>query len=164
MLDFALRQAGRFALGVLGALALAAAISAVPDAHGFGPYMIHWGLKLVSLLELHFGKSAISGFAAAEEIAERLPATLALVGAGGGIALIVGVPLGLMLSAGAVRRIASPLMLLIAASPVFCSGLFLAYGAAEWLHWPVSVNAPMATSAPIFSASPKALLWPCPRF
>lgn len=155
MLDFALRQAGRFALGLLGALALAAAISAVPGAHGFGPYLVQWGLRLVSFLELDFGKSAISGIPAAQEIASRLPATLALVGTGTGVALIVGAPLGLLLGTGPLRRLVSPLILLIAASPVFCAGLALGFGAAEGLHWPVSVN--MAESAAIFSAGPKAL-------
>jgi peptide/nickel transport system permease protein len=157
MLDFALRRSGRFALGLLGALALAGAISAVPGAHGFGPYLAHWGLRLLSFLELDFGKSAISGLPAADEIAERMPATLALVGAGAGVALIAGAPLGLLLGTGPLRRIVSPLILLIAAAPVFCAGLALAYGAAEGLHWPVSVNMTMTEPAAIFSAGPRAL-------
>jgi peptide/nickel transport system permease protein len=157
MVDFALRQAGRFAFGLLGALAAAAAISAVPEAHRFGPYLATWGLKLLSFLEFDFGKSAITGLVAGQEIATHLPATLALVTTGGAVALIVGVPLGLMLTTPALRRPASPLLLLLAALPVFCAGLALAYGAAKWLAWPVSVNAPMTQPAPIFSADPKAL-------
>jgi ABC-type dipeptide/oligopeptide/nickel transport system permease component len=157
MVDFALRQAGRFAFGLLGALAAAAAISVVPEAHGFGPYLEAWGLRLLSFLEFDFGKSALTGMAAAQEIAAHLPATLALVTAGGGVALIAGVLLSLLFATGAPRRVASLLLLLLAALPVFCAGLILAYGAAKWLAWPVSVNARMTEPASIFSADPKAL-------
>lgn len=136
---------------------LAAAIAAVPEAHGFGRYLPALGLKLMAFLHLDFGHSAISGVAAGDEIAARLPSTLALVVAGSGVALIAGTPLGLLLGAGPLRRAASPFVMLIAAMPVFCAGLVLAYVAANWLHWPVSVKAPMAEAAPVFPTDPKML-------
>jgi peptide/nickel transport system permease protein len=34
----------------------------------------------------------------------------------------------------------------ITATPVFCAGLALAYGAVHLLHWPVSVNAPVGAA------------------
>ena len=159
MLNFAARQTGRFALGLLGAMVLAAAISAIaaPRAPGLGPFLQAAGLRLWAFVQFDFGKSAISGFAAIDELGRRVPATLALVLAGGGVALIVGAPLGLLFGAGPIRRAAAPLMQIVTAAPVFCAGLALAYGAVHLLHWPVSVNAAAAASEPIFSRSPQAL-------
>ena len=48
-------------------------------------------------------------------------------------------------------------MQILAAAPVFCAGLALAYGAFHLLHWSVSVNAPVAAFAPIFSADSRSL-------
>jgi peptide/nickel transport system permease protein len=159
MLNFAARQTGRFALGLLGAMVLAAAISAIaaPRAPGLGPFLQAAGLRLWAFVQFDFGKSAISGFAAIDELGRRVPATLALVLAGGGVALIVGAPLGLLFGAGPIRRAAAPLMQIVTAAPVFCAGLALAYGAVHLLHWPISVNAAAAASEPIFSRSPQAL-------
>jgi peptide/nickel transport system permease protein len=159
MLKFAAHQAGRFALGLLGAAVLAAAISAiaVPRAHGLAPFLEATGLRLWAFAQLDFGKSAISGLLAIDELGRRVPATLALVLAGGGVALVVGAPLGLLFGADPVRRAAAPLMQIVTAVPVFCAGLALAYGAVHLLHWPVSVNAAVAASAPIFSRSTQAM-------
>ena len=159
MLDFAARQAGRLALGLLGAAVLAAAISAIaaPRAPGLAPFLAAAGLRLWTFAQLDFGTSAISGLAAIDELGRRVPATLALVLAGGGVALIVGAPLGLLFGAGPIRRAAAPLMQIVTAAPVFCAGLALAYGAVHLLHWPVSVNAPVTSAAPIFSRSMQSL-------
>jgi peptide/nickel transport system permease protein len=159
MMNFAARQAGRFALGLLGAMLVTAAVSAesLPHSHGFGPFLIAVGSRVLSFLHLDFGKSAISGLAATDELGLRLPATLALVVAGTGVAVIVGIPLGLLFGAGPVRRAAAPLMQIVAAAPVFCAGLALAYGAARLLHWPVTVNTQVAGSSPIFSSDVQVL-------
>ena len=159
MLKFAARQTGRFALGLLGAAVLAATISAIaaPRAHGLAPFLEAACLRLWAFAQLDFGKSAISGVLAVDELGRRLPATLALVLAGGGVALIVGAPLGVLFGASPIRRAAAPLMQIVTAAPVFCAGLALAYGAVHLLHWPVSVNAPVAAYAPIFSRSPQFL-------
>jgi len=159
MLKFAARQAGRCALGLLGAAAAAAAISAIalPHKNGLGPFLLAAGVRLWGFLELDFGKSAISGLSAGGELAHSLPQTMALVLAGGCVALLVGVPLGLLLGAGPIRRAAAPLIQIVAAAPVFCAGMALAWGAARGLHWPVSVNAPMQGEAPIFTTDPAAL-------
>jgi peptide/nickel transport system permease protein len=159
MLKFAARQAGRLALGLLGAAVLAAAISAIaaPRAHGLTTFLEASGLRLWAFAQLDFGKSAISGFLAVDELGLRMPATLALVLTGAGVALIVGAPLGLLFGAGPIRRAAAPLMQIVTAAPVFCAGLVLAYVAVHLLHWPVSVNAPVAASAPVFSRNPQFL-------
>ncbi len=140
-------------------MVLAAAISAIatPRAHGLAPFLEAAGQRLWAFAELDFGRSAISGLATMDELGLRMPATLALVLAGGGLALIVGAPLGLLFGAGPIRRALAPLIQIVTAAPVFCAGLALAYGAARLLHWPVSVNAPVASAAPIFSLNPKSL-------
>ena len=159
MMKFAARQAGRFALGLLGALLLAAAVSAasLPHAGGLGSFLADAGSRLLSFLHLDFGKSAISGMAAIDELGGHLPSTLALVVAGGLVAFGIGIPLGLLFGAGPVRRAAAPLMQFVAAAPVFCAGLALAYGAAHLLHWSVTVNAHAAEAAPIFSGNAQTL-------
>jgi len=159
MMQFAVRQAGRFALGLFGAAVVTSMISAVsmPHAHGLAPFLEAAGARLLAFAQLDFGKSAISGLKVTDELALRLPATLALVLAGSGAALIVGAPLGLLFGAGPIRRAAAPLMQILAALPVFCAGLALAYGAVHLLHWPVSVNLPVAASAPVFSGDLRTL-------
>lgn len=159
MLNYAARQTGRLALGLLGAVVVAAVISAiaVPRAPGLAPFLAAVGTRLADFARLDFGTSAISGLSAMDELGRRIPATLALVLAGAGVALIVGAPLGLVFGAGPLRRSAAPLMQIVAAAPVFCAGLALAYGAVHLLHWPVSINAPVRSAAPIFSGNARDL-------
>ncbi len=149
MLNFAARQAGRLAVGILGTVAIAAAISAIaePRAHGLLPFLEAAASRLAHFLQFNLGTSAITGLSAAHELGQRLPPTLLLVLGGGAIALVVGVPLGLLFGAGPVRRAAAPLMQIVTAAPVFCAGLALAYGAGHLLHWPLSVNMP--SGAPV---------------
>jgi len=157
MFAFALRQLGRFGVGVLGAAVATAAISALaaPHAPGLWPFLKATGERLFAFAQLDFGRSTISGMSAAGELAQRLPATLAIVTAGSAVAILVGAPLGALFGAGPVRRAVAPLMLVVAAAPVFCAGLALAYGA-HLLNWPVSVNAPVALDTPIFSLAAPA--------
>jgi len=145
MLEFAARQAVRLAVGLVGAVLVAALISAIaePHAHGLSPYLTAAARRLLSFARLDFGRSAITGLPAFGEIARRAPSTLLTVAAGGCVALAVGLPLGLLFSIEAIRRAASPLMQIVTALPVFCAGLALAYGAFRLLHWPVSVNTPV---------------------
>ena len=153
MLNFGARQTGRCVLGLFGALVLAAAISALaePHSHNLAQFLLAAAKRFLAFLSLDAGRSAISGGSALAELSLRLPATLALVAAGAGVALAVGAPLGLLLGAGPMRRAAAPLIQIVAAAPVFCAGLALAYCAAHILHWPVSVNTPTTGAIPIFT-------------
>lgn len=140
MLRFVAREAGRLALGLLGAGVLAAAIAALAQPHA-GPgvlaFLIAWGRTLDGFVHLDFGHSAISGATAPDELAAHLPLTLGLVAEGFVVALSVGVPIGLLFGTGPVRRAAGPLVQLLSAAPIFCAGLALAFLAANLLHWPV---------------------------
>jgi peptide/nickel transport system permease protein len=151
MKRFLARQAVRLVVGVSGAVAVATVVSALGEPHG--PGLLQFGKALGSRL-LHFtqldlGQSAISGLSVLQELAIRLPPTLLLVLMGAGVAVAAGLPLGLLFVVGPARRVAAPLVQIVTATPVFCAGLALAYGAVHLLHWPVGVNmAPDAAVAP----------------
>jgi peptide/nickel transport system permease protein len=143
MLHFALREAGRLALGLLGALLMAAAMAALnapSAAAGLVPFLAAWGGVLSGLIHLDLGHSAISGASVWAELRTHLPLTLGLVGEGFVLALLVGIPVGFLFGAGPARRAASPLLQVISAAPVFVAALALTYVAFQLLHWPVPVG------------------------
>ncbi len=148
MLRFVLREAGRLALGLLGAVLLAAAISGLARPHagdGPWPFLVAWGRALGGFGHLDFGHSAMSGETAVAELAAHLPLTLGLVLEGLAVALLVGVPVGVLFGAGPARRAAAPLIQVVSAAPIFCAGLALAFVAANLLHWPVPGGTGTAT-------------------
>jgi peptide/nickel transport system permease protein len=150
MQRFIVRQAARLVVGVLGALLVAAAVAAVGDSYApnLQGYLSAFSAHLVQFARLDLGISAVSDTPALQELAQHLPPTLLLVGMGFGVALLAGVPFGLVLALRPARKIAAPLIQVITAMPVFCSGLVLAYIAVQVLHWPVSVNAPVGAIVP----------------
>jgi peptide/nickel transport system permease protein len=142
MWRFALRESGRFVLGLFGALLLAAAISALADAgSGAGGFAVLTAERLLDFVRLDFGTGAISGTAAAQELAARAPVTLTLLSLGALIAILFGVPLGLLLGTGPLRRAAAPVIQIVSSAPVFVAGLALAFGAKHVLGWPPSDGA-----------------------
>jgi len=153
MWGFGLRQARRLALGLLGAFLLAGAVAALPVAGpsggsaGAGAFLTGWWAHLEAFAQLDFGASQVTALPAAAELAHRLPATLELVGAGALIALVLGVPLGLLLGTGQRIRAGAPLIQIVAAAPVFCAGLVLLWLAAHVLGWPVGRHLGAAVSA-----------------
>ena len=143
MLRFASREAGRLALSLLGAVLLAAAISALALPHardGVLAFLIAWGRALDALLHLDFGNSSVSGTSALDELSTHLPLTLGLVFEGFAVAMVVGIPVGFLFGAGPTRRAAAPFIQAVSAAPVFCAGLALAYGAVNLLHWPLALG------------------------
>jgi len=142
MLRFGLRQAGRLALGLLGAIILAALVSAAAE-HGTSAYGRAVLAHLAAFGRLDFGTSAITDGSAWAELARRLPVTLELLGFGAIVAVVVGAPVGILLSAGRVLRAGAPLMQIVAAAPVFCAGLGLLWLSERVLHW---TGAPRDTS------------------
>jgi peptide/nickel transport system permease protein len=138
MWNFGLRRAGRLALGLLGAILMAAVVAAqaAPAAKGGLLHFIGTVLsRLAQFARLDFGSSAISAAPAAQELAQRLPATLELVAAGSLVAALIGIPLGVILSIGRVSRAAAPLIQIVAAAPVFCAALALLWLSVQVLHW-----------------------------
>ncbi len=138
MWSFGLRRAGRLALGLLGAILLAAVVAAQAAPGAKGGLLHFFGTVLSRLAEFarfDFGSSAITAVPAAQELAQRLPATLELVAAGALVAALIGIPLGIILSIGRVSRAAAPLIQIVAAAPVFCAALALLWLSVRVLHW-----------------------------
>lgn len=144
MLRYALKESGRWALALLGALLIAAAVSASSSARP-GAYAAAFAGRLFAFLRLDFGTSAISGLGAAQELAAHGPTTLNLVLFGAVIAIVFGVPLGLLLGTGPLRRATAPVIQIVSAAPVFCAGLALAYAARQIFGWTANPAGPTAS-------------------
>jgi ABC-type dipeptide/oligopeptide/nickel transport system permease component len=141
MRRFALEESGRLALGLFGALLLAAAISALslPGAtDSVQAFATAAAGRLVALAKADLGASTISGLGILRELAAHGPTTLNLVLLGSGVAMILGIPLGLLSSAPSLRNVFAPLGQFVSAAPVFCAALALAYAANRLLGWPLS--------------------------
>lgn len=143
MKQFWARQTAQLMVGLCGAAVFAVALSAVPEPrpHNLPEYLMAVLDRLNHLTSGDFGHSAISGLPVLVEFWRHLPPTLLLLAEGAGVALAVGLPLGLLFAFGALRRVAAPILQIVTATPVFCAGLALAFGAAEILHWPVGFAA-----------------------
>jgi len=127
MWRFALKESGRWALALLGALAIAVGVSALETGgHGYGVAVVR---RLAGFLSLDFGTSALSGAGAAAELGGHGPITLRIMLLGSAIAILLGLPLGLLLGTAGLRRATAPVVQVISSAPVFCAGLALAYAA-----------------------------------
>lgn len=147
MWRYALRESGKWALALFGELLIAAAVSALSvqsAGRGAAAYFAAMAGKLLAFLELDFGKSASSGLGAFQELAVHGPTTCDLVLFGALIAVMIGLPVGLLLGAGTLRRATAPLIQVVSAAPVFCAGLALAYAAKHLIG--LSADAPAAAS------------------
>jgi peptide/nickel transport system permease protein len=137
MWRFGLRQGAQLALGLAGAILLAAMVAAADGARaGAGAFFSAALAHLENFLRLDFGTSTISGAPALAELCARLPVTLELAGLGAIVALLIGAPVGILLGTERPLRAAAPLIQIVAAMPVFCVGLALMWLAANVLHWP----------------------------
>jgi peptide/nickel transport system permease protein len=142
MLRFTLREAARLVLGLAGAVLMAAMIAALsrPGARdGSGPYVLAVVSELATYMRFDLGTSAVTGSRVIADLSRTLPWTLVLATAGIAIAVLLGAPLGILFGTGRVRRAASPLIQIVAAAPVFCAGLGLAYVAHNVFHWPIAM-------------------------
>jgi len=150
MKRFLARQVAHLVVGLCGAAVVAIALSAIGDQrpHNLPAYLIAVTDRITHLSKGDLGHSAISGTPVLDELVQHMPPTLTLLACGAGLALAVGLPLGLLFAFGAIRRIAAPFMQIATATPLFCAGLAFAYGAVQLLHWPVSVNMRVGLAVP----------------
>jgi peptide/nickel transport system permease protein len=131
-----LLRAAQLTGSILGALVLASLLATLSQpAHGFWPVFSAFAAKLIAAFGGDFGRGAVTGAPAMAAALAAFPATLQLLGAGAIIALLVGIPLGVFLSASRTLRAAAPLMQIIAAMPVFVAALALIWIAVRVLHW-----------------------------
>lgn len=117
------------------------------------PFPVQFGHYLVRLLTFDLGFSHRQGLPVATLILDRLPATLLLMSASIGLAVLLGCALGFLAArraGGLADALISGLALLFYATPVFWVGLMLTVVFAVWLDWfPVGgMRAIGATSGP----------------
>jgi peptide/nickel transport system permease protein len=135
----ALEESGKLALGLLGALVLALAISAlsVPGAaHSPRAFALAALARLLAFLRLDFGTSRITDLPAVDMLASHVPVTATLIALGALVSVALGAPLGLLFGSGGLRRVAAPIVQIVSAAPVFVAGLAVAYAANRFLGWP----------------------------
>lgn len=102
------------------------------------PLPVRFASYLGNLLTLNLGFSFRQGLPVSELIAQRLPATLLLMGTSIGLAVIAGSALGVIAARRAGRptdTLVSILALLFYATPVFWIGMMLVVVFSVWLDW-----------------------------
>lgn len=102
------------------------------------PLLVQYGLYLKDLAQGRWGKSPISGRNVADDILIYLPNTIELAVAGLLIAILVGIPLGVVSARrrNSIMDHASRLLALVGVSaPTFWVGLFLQLMFYYWLGW-----------------------------
>ncbi len=116
-----------------------AAAEAVRQELGLNqPVLQQLGRWLADLLQLRLGNSMVSGDPVLEDVAHQLGHTLYLAGTAWGLALLMGVSLGLLAAlrpGGGVARGIDTLATLFKASPAFVSALLLSLLLAVHLQW-----------------------------
>lgn len=127
------------AVALLGERATPEQITALREQMGLNrPLLVQYAAFLDRLVRLDFGNSLISGIPIIEELKSRWPATFELSVAAMLVALVLGIPVGVL---AAVRKnswldhLATSGSLLGAAFPVYWLGLLLIYLFAVTLHW-----------------------------
>lgn len=142
-------QAGKLIASLIGAALLAAVLATLSHhPHGFWPALGAFSDTVTGMGRGNFGVSAVTGHPAWRDVEAVLSSTLQLILAGFVIALVIGIPLGAVLSASRMLRAAAPLIQIIAAAPVFCAALGLIWLAVHVLHW----TAPTQASAMSWSS------------
>jgi peptide/nickel transport system permease protein len=123
------RQTARFGVGIIGAAVFAAALAALGMA-GFTDAFID---RIAGVVSLDFGPSTITG---ADSFASIMPAvrdSMILLVPGLALALVLGVPLGVLLAEKHTQAIAGPLAQLARAVPVVCAALLFGVVAAAFI-------------------------------
>jgi len=131
-----LLRAAQFLGNLAGAAVLASLVATLSQpAHGFWPFLSAFAARLFAIVHGDFGLSAVTGMPAMAEAFSIFSITLQLLMCGAVVALLLGIPLGVFLSASRTLRAAAPLLQIIAAMPVFVAALALIWVAVRVLHW-----------------------------
>jgi peptide/nickel transport system permease protein len=144
-----LLRAAQLIGSVLGAMLLVSLlVVAAGPSHGFWPFATAVFERFLATAGGDFGRSLVTGAPAMSGVLAILPSSLELIAVGAILALLIGGPLGIFLSASRTLRAASPLMQIITAMPVFVAALGLIWTAAHVIHW----DEPVPTGAVSWSA------------
>jgi peptide/nickel transport system permease protein len=139
-----LLRAAQLIGSVLGAMLLVSLLVVVAQPpRGFWPFAVAVFERFLAAAGGDFGNSVVTGAPAMAGVLAVLPFSLELLAAGAILALLIGIPLGGVLSASRTLRAAAPLMQIITAMPVFVAALGLIWVAVRLFHW----NEPEASGA-----------------
>lgn len=130
---------GNPAIVLLGPRATPEQVEALKEQLGLNqPLLLQYLAFLGKLLRFDLGRSIISGIPITREIATRWPATFELSVAAMIVAIVLGIPAGILAAVrknGWVDNIAMSTSLLGVSMPVYWLGLLLVYLFAVNLHW-----------------------------
>lgn len=131
-----LLRAAQLIGSVLGAMLLVSLLVVVAQpARGFWPFVVAVFERFLGAAGGDFGSSLVTGAPAMAGVLAVLPFSLELLAVGAILALLIGIPLGVFLSASRTLRAAAPLMQIITAMPVFVAALGLIWVAVRLFHW-----------------------------
>jgi peptide/nickel transport system permease protein len=131
-----LLRAAQLIGSLVGAVVLASLLAVFSrPAHGLWPFLATLSERIFAAARGDFGSSSVTGVPAMGSVIDVMPFTFQLLAGGAAIALLIGVPLGILLSASRALRAAAPLIQIIAAMPVFVAALALIWIAVRVLHW-----------------------------
>jgi peptide/nickel transport system permease protein len=148
-----LLRAAQLIGSLAGVVVLASLLAVLPlSTHGFWPFVSAFAGRFSAAVHGDFGRSAVTGAPAMAEVIAVLPLTLQLLAAGAIFALLLGGPLGILLSASRTLRAAAPLIQIIAATPVFVAALALIWIAVRVLHWSETSQASALSFAALMRA------------
>ncbi len=123
------RQTARFGAGIIGAVVFAAALAAL-GAAGFTDAFVD---RVAGIVSLDFGRSTITGTDSFASIIPALHDSMILLVPGLGLALLLGVPLGVLLAEKRTQTVTGPLTQLARAVTVFCGALLFGVIAAAFI-------------------------------
>lgn len=102
------------------------------------PLLVQYGRFLWDMAHFDLGRSFVQNVKVKTIIASRLPYTLQLAGGALIVALVIGLPVGLILALGrrfAVTRVLMGLVLAAQSMPTFWSGIMMIMVFGVWLGW-----------------------------
>lgn len=130
-----LRGAAEFLGSIAGAiLLLSLLVVAAQPPHGVWPFATNVLEQFLRAVTGDFGRSTATGAPAMIVAWKAFPATAQLMASGAVLALLIGIPLGFLLSAGRTLRATAPLLQIVTAIPVFLIALALIWIALRSFH------------------------------
>ncbi|HSC60025.1 MAG TPA: ABC transporter permease subunit [Rhizomicrobium sp.] len=131
-----LLRAAQLIGSIVGAVVLASLLATLSHpAHSLWPFLTALCERIFAAVRGDFGLSSVTGVPAMASAIDMMSFTFQLLAGGAVIALLIGIPLGILLSASRALRAAAPLIQIIAATPVFVAALALIWIAVRVLHW-----------------------------
>ena len=131
-----LLRAAQLIGSIVEAVVLASLLATLSHpAHGLWPFLTALCERIFAAVRGDFGLSSVTGVPAMASVIDMMSFTFQLLAGGAVIALLIGIPLGILLSASRALRAAAPLIQIIAATPVFVAALALIWIAVRVLHW-----------------------------